>query len=105
MMQGKIATISPIPNKTLTNGLKIQFIRKPKPILITDTTRELSLPSTFHKLVALYTSFFFARAKQMAIKNDLFADIQNEERKLGIHVKAQDRNYSSRMIPNVENNH
>jgi hypothetical protein len=41
----------------------------------------------------------------MAIKNDLFADIQNEERKLGIHVKAQDRNYSSRMIPNVENNH
>jgi len=85
-LSGKRLVFDINPNYTSADGIKIFFPRIPSPILDTDTTREPGLPTTFHHLLALLTCFYLASAKQMTVKNDLYTEIQVEERKLGLHI-------------------
>jgi len=85
-LSGKRLVFDINPNYTSADGIKIFFSRIPSPILEADTTREPGLPTTFHHLLALYACFDFASAKQMTVKNDVYTEIQVEERKLGLHI-------------------
>lgn len=91
-----------IPDYTTSAGLKVYFIRQPKPILTSDTIKEIGIPSTYHHLVALYTAYDFARAKVMASKNDLLLEIVEEEKRLGFFLASKNKSVVSRMKPNVE---
>lgn len=86
------------PSYSQNGGLKILFIRKPKAVLTTDTTKELPIPSTFHFLVAVMASYDFARAKGLENRNELLAEIMEEKSKLGLHVARQDRDADKRLI-------
>lgn len=77
------------PNYTAVNGIKILFTREPKPILISDTTREMGIPSTYHHLVELYTAFDYARAKNLSCRDSLKQEILEEEVKFGIFIEKQ----------------
>ncbi len=91
-LNGKTLIFDIEPNYSSTNGIYVQFSRIPKPILTTDTTRELGMPVTYHHLVALYTAYDFARAKRMDNANDILAEILREEVSLGLHIGKQDFN-------------
>ncbi len=91
-----------IPNYTSSGGLKIYFIRKPQPILTTDTTKEIGMPVTYHHLIALYTAYDFARAKRMDNRNDLLLEITEEEKRLGFFLASKNKSVTVRMRPNVE---
>ncbi len=91
-LNGKTLIFDIEPNYSSTNGIYIQFSRIPKAILVTDTTRELGMPVTYHYLVALYTAYDFARAKRMDNANDILAEVLREEKSLGLHIAKQDFN-------------
>lgn len=91
-MSSKTVLLYPTPDYSLTSGIKIYFIRKPQPILITDTTKELSIPSTFHHLIALMVCYDYAVSKNLTNKNDFFVKIEKEKIELGIHVIGQEKN-------------
>lgn len=86
---GKKILLDPIPSYNKTDGMKVSFVRAPKPILTTDTTRKLGFPSTFDRLLALYTAYDWARAKTLSNRNDILAEVVTEERRLGIFVGRQ----------------
>lgn len=98
-MSGKTAILYPTPNYSQSASLKVYFIRMPKPVLISDTIRELSIPSTFHQLVAYKTAYNYAVAKTMANRNDILGLILKEEEKLGIHVSNMDRTQPAKIRP------
>lgn len=102
-LSGKKLLLYPTPNTTISNGLKIFFIREPKPITVNDTTRELSIPSIFHKLVAYKVAYNYAVSKRMDNKNDILNMIFREEEKLGLHMANQDRTVNNRIIPVYRN--
>jgi hypothetical protein len=96
---GKTLVLTPTPDYTNTTEtvpqqakMKIYFTRVPKPILVTDTVREIGIPTTFHHLWALDVCYQFASAKQMAVKTDLMNDILLEEKKLGISISKMNNN-------------
>ena len=91
-LNGKTLIFDVEPDYAATNGIRVLFTRTPKPILTTDTTRELGIPTTYHHLIALYTAYDYARAKRMDNKDDLMAEIEKEEISLGLHVAKQDFN-------------
>ena len=86
-----------IPDYSATNGIKVLFRRVPKPILITDTTRKIGVPETYHHLIALYTAYDYARAKRMDNRNDILNEIQEEEKRLGLFVSRQNMNANIRI--------
>lgn len=86
------------PSYSQTDGLKILFVRKPKAVLTSDTTKELPIPATYHFLVAIMASYDFARAKGLENRNELLAEIMEEKAKLGLHVARQDRDADKRLI-------
>ena len=96
---GKRIILSPKPDYSSTNGIKVLFVRKPKKVSITDTTRELSIPSTFHYLVALECAYDYARSKRMDNKNDLLNEINTEMAKLNLFIGNQPKDYKIRVIP------
>lgn len=85
-ISGSSIILSPVPNYNATNGIKINFIRKPVPVETTDTTKTLGLPVTFHHLVALYVAYDYARAKVLTNRNDILNEIVGEEKRLGIYA-------------------
>lgn len=98
-ISGKTIVLTPAPDYTNTTEtvpqqakLKVYFARTPKKILVTDTTLEVGVPTTFHHLLALLTDWQFASAKQMTVKNDIWTEIQDEERKFGLHLDKLNNN-------------
>lgn len=86
---GKNLIFAPTFNYSLTDGIKVQFIRVPQPISISDTTKEPGIPSTFHYLLVLYACYDFARAKNLTNRNEILQEIIQEERRLGLFVAEQ----------------
>ena len=91
-LSGKRLVFDINPDYSSDDGIKIFFSRIPSPILEVDTTREPGIPTTFHHLLCLYVCFDFASAKQMTVKNDLYTEIQAEEKKLGLHISKMNNN-------------
>lgn len=91
-LSGKSIIFDVVPNFSATNGIKILFTRIPQPISISDTTKEIGIPTTYHHLIALYVAYDYARAKRMDNRNDILAEIREEEKSLGLFVKKQDFN-------------
>ena len=89
-MLGKTLIVTPEPDYSLTDGIKVLFVREPKPILVADTIKEPGVPSLFHNLLVLDTAYDYARAKNLASKNDILAELRLEERELGISI-SQDQ--------------
>lgn len=79
-------------NYTATNGILIQFVRAPKPIEVADTTKEIGIPTTFHKLIGLITAYYYALAKTLTSADRIANEIMKEEKKLGIAVMKQSNN-------------
>lgn len=100
-MSGKKMLLYPTPDYTESNGILVYFIRKPKDVTVSDTTRELSIPATFHPLVALYTAYDYARAKRMDNRNDILNEILMEEKRLGLHVTNQNKNLKVVISPKI----
>ena len=90
-ISGKKIIFDKIFDYDFTDGIFIQFIRKPQAISINDTTKSIGIPSTFHNLLILYVCYDFARAKSLTNKkNDILNEIMEEEKRLGIFVSDQD---------------
>lgn len=85
-ISGSSIIFEPVPNYNATNGIKINFIRKPLPVETSDTTKSLGIPVTYHYLVALHTAYDYARAKVLSNRNDILNEIVNEEKRLGIYA-------------------
>jgi hypothetical protein len=81
---------------TQSNGIKIYFARTPEPILANDTVKIPGIPLNCHRLLCLLTCFDFASAKNMAVKNDVYTEIQTELKNVGLHI---DKNNSTMDIP------
>lgn len=77
-------------NYNKTAGIKIMFGRIPKPILVNDTTRKVGIPVTYHHLLALHVAYYYARAKMMSNRNDIWNEILTESQQLGLFIKRQD---------------
>jgi hypothetical protein len=90
-MSGKNCLLYPTPNYSLAAGLKVFFIRTPKPITVADTIREISMPTIFHQLIAYITAYNYAVAKRMDNRNDILNMIEKEKVSLGLFVSNMDR--------------
>jgi len=86
---GNNIILSPEPDYALADGLKVLFVRAPREITASDTTKEPGIPPLFHNLLALYTAYEYARAKNLSSKNDILAEVQKEEEKLGVEVSNE----------------
>lgn len=65
---------------TTTNGLKVYYQGDPSYFATTDTTKEPGLPETYHRLVVLWTCYYYALANTMSSKMDmLVSEIKREE--------------------------
>lgn len=98
-ISGKTIVFNPTFDYSLTDGIKVQFIRTPKPITALDTTKKIGIPETYHHLVALYVCYDYARAKNLANKNDFLNDILLEEKKLGLYIDRLNNPINSRIVP------
>lgn len=74
--------IYPIPDTSVTSGLKIWTTREVDEFTTSDTTQEPGIDEPFHEMLALGASFDFAAIKGLAIKNDLWAMLQDYETRL-----------------------
>lgn len=103
-LTGKTIIFNKTPGYTYSNGIKVVFVRKPEAISISDTTKEIGMPRTFHHLIALYVAYDFARSKRMDNANDLLNEILLEEQRLGFFVASKDKSVVNRMTPANDDN-
>lgn len=96
-ISGRSIMFDVVPNYTSTNGLRVQFIRMPQEISVSDTTKEVGIPSNFHHLLALMTAYDYARAKRMDNRNDILNEINEEMASLGLFVGRQENNSNTVM--------
>lgn len=89
---GKKIVFDRTPDYTQSAGIKIYFARTPEPILTTDTVKKPGIPLNCHRLLCLLVCFDFASAKNMAVKNDVYTEIQSELKNVGLHI---DKNNST----------
>lgn len=89
---GKKIVFDRTPDYTQSAGIKIYFARTPEPILTTDTVKIPGIPHNLHRLLCLLVCFDFASAKNMAVKNDVYTEIQSELKNVGLHI---DKNNST----------
>lgn len=78
------------PNYSYTSGLEIQVQSPMAYFLTTDTTKEPGFPSMFHPLVTLWTKYFYAYPKRLAIAKDLRQEILVMERELEEAMNQRD---------------
>lgn len=75
--RGNELTLTPKPNYSATNGIKIFFERVQSRFATTDTTKEPGIPSIFHELLALYPSrdWLLVHRNESAADRNLIGDI------------------------------
>jgi hypothetical protein len=72
--QANILKLYPTPNYTVAdNGLVVHYQRLPLYFTSADTTKVAGIPKLFSRYLSLCASIDYATAKQMSVKNDLFA--------------------------------
>jgi hypothetical protein len=59
---------------TLTAGLKVYFQRPPNYFITSDTAKVAGFPSVFHRLIALWASYFYCQANGMGAKIGAISD-------------------------------
>ena len=96
--------LDPIPNYNSTNGLKVMFQRNVDKFTSTDTTQEPGIPSIFHPYLARYASMLWLIERGIAIKNDLSAVIQNDEKAIQDFFGYRNKSQVNRMTPNTDSN-
>lgn len=74
--------VYPIPDTAVTSGLKLWVSREIDEFTTSDTTQEPGIDEPFHEMLAQGASFDFAAIKGLAIKNDLWAMLQDYEARL-----------------------
>lgn len=89
---GKKLVFDRTPDYTQSNGIKIYFARTPEPILSTDTVKIPGIPQNLHRLLCLLVCFDFASAKNLTVKDDVYAEAQTEMKNVGLHI---DKNNST----------
>jgi len=96
---GKRIIFNKIFDYSLSDGIKLNFIREPIEITVSDTTKKPGIPDTFHHLMALYVAYDYASTKTLANTERLYRDIITEEKRLGIYVKKQMDDHTDFMSP------
>jgi hypothetical protein len=100
---GKYIYLYPTPNYNSTGGLALYVERNKVAFISTDTTKEPGIPSLFHMYIARYASLPFLIENSKPSKNDVAAQIQQDE----VEIKNYFNNrtpFISRMTPVQENN-
>jgi len=96
-ISGKVILLNSVPNYAKNKGLKLLFVRIPVKLLSSDMDVEPGIPATYHPLLALKTAYDYARAKRMDNKDDLLAEVKEEEANLEVHVSGQDKDVNTVM--------
>jgi hypothetical protein len=95
---GKKLVFDRTPDYTQSSGIKIYFARTPEPILSTDTVKIPGIPHILHRLLCLLVCFDFASAKNLAVKNDVYTEIQTEMKNVGLHIDKNNSTTKSQTI-------
>lgn len=95
---GKKLVLDRTPDYTQASGIKIYFARTPEPILSTDTVKIPGIPHILHRLLCLLVCFDFASAKNLAVKNDVYTEIQTEMKNVGLHIDKNNSTTKSQTI-------
>lgn len=86
-------------NVTLTNGLKVYFQREPNYFLTTDTTKKPGFPSIFHRLVALWTAYYYYQANSVPKANMITDEIKKMESEMTNYYSRRQVDQKSRFVP------
>lgn len=67
---------------TMVAGLKVYFQRPPNYFTTSDTTKVAGFPSIFHRLIALWTAYFYCQSNNIGKMNDIADEIKKMEGEL-----------------------
>lgn len=73
---GDSVILQPIPNYSVTGGLKVHFQRYESYFTTTDTTKEPGFPNPFHRGLAVGAAYLFALSKNLPQVDRLFNEDQ-----------------------------
>ena len=105
LLRGSIV-LYPAPaatHATLTDGLRLYFLREIDEFASTDTTQEPGLPEPFHDILAFGAAYMVAIAKGLGNKNDLKAVHDEKMDRMKIFFADRHKNFKPRIRPRVEN--
>lgn len=83
-------------NVTLTAGLKVYYQRVPNYFATTDTTKQPGFPSTFHRLVALWASYFYCQANNIDKIGAISDEIKKTENDLKEYYTRRNKDEKTR---------
>lgn len=71
MIQGDVIRLLPVPNSSVTSGLRVYFDQDVSTFAHTDTTKTPGFASPFHRMLSVGAALDFAIANGLAKKTDL----------------------------------
>jgi hypothetical protein len=102
-LQGNSIFLYPAPatgSVTLTGGLKVYFQRPLQYFATSDTTKTPGFPSTFHRLVALWASYFYCQANSIGDKLATLAfEIKRYEDDMQGFMTRRNKDSRTRLTP------
>src|SRR3990167_9133938 len=101
LLRGSIV-LYPAPaatHATLTDGLRLYFLREIDEFASTDTTQEPGLPEPFHDILAFGAAYMVAIAKGLGNKNDLKAVHDEKMDRMKIFFADRHKNFKQRIRP------
>lgn len=94
---GKFIYLYPKPNYNSTSGLTLLFERNKSEFVYTDTTKEPGIPSIFHPYICRMTALPYLIEFQKPQKNDIGAQIQQDEAAIRKYFGRRDEGERKRM--------
>lgn len=76
---GGFIDLDPVPNYTISQGIKILVTREPAYFTSSDTTKKPGIPGSLHKYLALKPAFDYARRHNLPNKQDLMLEVLKME--------------------------
>lgn len=91
--------LDPIPNYASVGGLKVVFQRIASYFTASDTTKEPGIPKIFHMFIARYAALPYLIQNKIASKNDVAAQIQQDELAIGDFFSHRNKDDTSSIKP------
>lgn len=91
--------LDPIPNYSLTDGLKVYINREGSYFATSDTTKKPGVAGLFHEYYALRPSYMYCMRNGLKISETLKRDMLEMEQAMTDYYKAREKDVQKRLIP------